>query len=129
MDHPIAICLILHWEGSIYIGIADWAASNWQFLKKHTSQQILDVYHASGYLGAVATALYPQDVNQQKQYLSQSCHQLKHEAGAATQLYKQMAQLSQSDTHTKAIQEKLGVADLRYDGLRNWDILELKVVD
>jgi nucleoside phosphorylase len=23
----------------------------------------------------------------------------------------------------------LGVADLRYDGLRNWDILELKVVD
>jgi hypothetical protein len=25
--------------------------------------------------------------------------------------------------------EKLGVADLRYDGLRNWDILELKVVD
>ena len=22
-----------------------------------------------------------------------------------------------------------GVADLRYDGLRNWDILELKVVD
>jgi hypothetical protein len=49
-------------------------------------------------------------VNQQKQYLSQSCHQLKHEAGAATQLYKQMAQLSQSDTHTKAIQEKLNAA-------------------
>jgi hypothetical protein len=23
----------------------------------------------------------------------------------------------------------IGVADLRYDGLRNWDILELKVVD
>ena len=80
---------------AIYIGIADGAASNWQFLKKHTSQQILDFYHASGYLGAVATALYPQDVNQQKQYLSQSCHQLKHEAGAATRLYEQMAQLSQ----------------------------------
>ena len=95
---------------AIYIGIADGAASNWQFLKKHTSQQILDFYHASGYLGAVATALYPQDVNQQKQYLSQSCHQLKHEAGAATRLYEQMAQLSQSDTHTKAIQEKLNAA-------------------
>jgi len=95
---------------AIYIGIADGAASNWQFLKKHTSQQILDVYHASGYLGAVATALYPQDVNQQKQYLSQSCHQLKHEAGAATRLYEQMVQLSQSDTQTQAIQEKLNAA-------------------
>ena len=95
---------------AIYIGIADGAASNWQFLKKHTSQQILDFYHASGYLGAVATALYPDDVNQQKQYLSQSCHQLKHEAGAATRLYKQMLKLSQDGPHTKVIQEKLNAA-------------------
>ena len=28
-----------------------------------------------------------------------------------------------------ATHKKFGVADLRYDGLRNWDILELKVVD
>ena len=95
---------------AIYIGIADGAASNWQFLKKHTSQQILDFYHASGYLGAVATALYPNDVNQQKQYLSQSCHQLKHEAGAATRLYKQMLKLSQDGPHIKVIQEKLNAA-------------------
>ncbi len=27
------------------------------------------------------------------------------------------------------VHSKFGVADLRYDGLRNWDILELKVVD
>ena len=95
---------------AIYLGIADGAASNWQFLKKHTSQQILDFYHASGYLGAVATALYPQDVNQQKEWLTQSCHQLKHEAGSAQRLYEQMAQLSQSEKHPKAIQEKLNAA-------------------
>jgi hypothetical protein len=95
---------------AIYLGIADGAASNWQFLKKHTSQQILDFYHASGYLGAVATALYPQDLPQQKQWLTESCHQLKHEARAAKRLYKQMAQLSQSEKHPKAIQEKLNAA-------------------
>jgi hypothetical protein len=95
---------------AIYLGIADGAASNWQFLKKHTSQQILDFYHASGYLGAVATALYPQDVDQQKEWLTQSCHQLKHEAGSAQRLYEQMAQLSQSEKHPKAIQEKLNAA-------------------
>jgi hypothetical protein len=48
-----------------YIGIADGAASNWQFLNRHTTQQVLDFYHASGYLGAVAVALYPKDLTQQ----------------------------------------------------------------
>ena len=70
----------------------------------------MDFYHASGYLGAVATALYPQDVAQQKQYLSQSCHQLKHEGGAATLLYEQMLTLSQGASHPKVIQERLNAA-------------------
>ena len=99
---------------AIYIGIADGAASNWQFLNKHTSTQILDFYHASGYLGAVAPALYPQDVTQQKQWLTQSCHQLKHDVGAATLLYKQMLTLSQDPSHPKVIQEKLNAAVTYY---------------
>jgi hypothetical protein len=36
-----------------YVGIADGAASNWQFLTRHTSEQVLDFYHATGYLGAL----------------------------------------------------------------------------
>jgi len=62
-----------------YIGIADGAASNWQFLNRHTTQQVLDFYHASGYLGA-AVALYPKDLTQQQQWLNQTCHQLKHDS-------------------------------------------------
>ena len=93
-----------------YIGIADGAASNWQFLKGHTQAQILDFYHASGYLGAVAVALYPKDVSQQQQWLTQSCHQLKHDAGAAAQLYQQMRQVSLAQTHSKTIQEHLDAA-------------------
>lgn len=93
-----------------YIGIADGAASNWQFLKNHTHEQILDFYHASGYLGAVAVALYPKDLAGQKQWLTQSCHQLKHEVSAATQLYEQMLKLSSSVKHPKTIQENLDAA-------------------
>jgi hypothetical protein len=79
-----------------YVGVADGAESNWRFLKGHTSEQILDFYHASGYLGAVAKALYPRDTKEQMKWLEDSCHQLKHEAGAATLLYKQMLKVAES---------------------------------
>jgi len=45
---------------------------------------VLDFYHATGYLGAIAIALYPEDLTGQKQWLTH-CHQLKHDAGGATQ--------------------------------------------
>ena len=93
-----------------YIGIADGAASNWQFLTPHTSEQVIDFYHATGYLGAVAVALHPKDLSQQKQWLDHNCHRLKHEKGAATQLYQQMQQISQSQQHPQAIQDNLMAA-------------------
>jgi len=93
-----------------YIGIADGAAANWQFLNRHTTQQVLDFYHASGYLGAVAVALYPKDLTQQQQWLNQTCHQLKHDSGAAAQLYEQMRELSQSQKHPQTIQDNLSAA-------------------
>ncbi len=93
-----------------YIGIADGAASNWQFLNRHTTQQVLDFYHASGYLGAVAVALYPKDLSQQQQWLNQTCHQLKHDSGFATQLYEQMRELFQSQRHPQTIQDNLSAA-------------------
>ena len=71
---------------------------------------MLDFYHASGYLGAVAVALYPKDLPQQQQWLNQQCHHLKHDPGAATQLYAQMLELSRSQTHSKPIQANLTAA-------------------
>jgi hypothetical protein len=93
-----------------YIGIADGAAANWQFLQRHTTQQVLDFYHASGYLGAVALTLYPKELTQQQQWLDEKCHQLKHDAGSALQLYQQMRELSQSQAHPKTIQDNLTAA-------------------
>jgi len=76
-----------------YVGIADGAESNWKFLNLHTEEHILDFYHASGYLGIVAEVLYPKQLDAQKEWLKESCHQLKHELGAAQKLYDQMLQL------------------------------------
>ena len=58
----------------------------------------------------MAVALYHKDLTQQKQWLEQSCHALKHENGAATLLYQQMLQLSQSQQYPKAIQDNLAAA-------------------
>jgi len=59
----------------------------------HTEEQILDFYHASGYLRIVAEVLYPKQLVAQKEWLKDSCNQLKHELGAAQKLYDQMLQL------------------------------------
>jgi hypothetical protein len=98
-----------HYPDATYIGIADGASANWEFLKKHTSEQILDFYHASGYLGAVADALYPKEVKKQQQWLDEKCHQLKHDEGAATELHEQMQQLAKQK-HSSKIGEKLHAA-------------------
>jgi hypothetical protein len=91
-----------------YIGIADGAASNWQFLKRHTSEQVLDFYHASGYLGAVAIALHPKDLSQQQHWLNEQCHHLKHNPGAATELYRthlgsRLNSIIREKCHTQAV--------------------------
>ena len=86
-----------------FVGVADGAQTNWDYLKNHVSVQILDFYHASGYLSAAATAAYPKKKDQQKRYfwLKEMCHQLKHSAGAAQQLLKVMKTLQQDDSLSK----------------------------
>ncbi len=47
-----------HFPNAKTVGLADGAECNWQFLTPYTQIQILDFYHASSYLGAVANAKY-----------------------------------------------------------------------
>ncbi len=78
------------------VGLADGAECNWQFLTPHTQMQVLDFYHASSYLGAVANAKYPKDKSAHKEWLEDRCHQLKHTAGAAEALYNEMVVLQRA---------------------------------
>jgi hypothetical protein len=90
-----------------YVGIADGAESNWKFLNEHTEEQILDFYHASGYLGILAEVLHPKQIAEQEQWLKTSCHQLKHELGSAENLYKQMVKAIGEKELTETVKEKL----------------------
>jgi hypothetical protein len=95
------------YPNATYVGIADGAESNWRFLRQHTTEQILDFYHASGYLGAVAAVLYPENTSEQQLWLTESCHQLKHDAGAAQKLYDQMLRLMRQKGLSKTLKDNL----------------------
>lgn len=73
-----------------YVGIADGAKTNWDFLKSHVSIQVLDFYHATQYLANVAPAAAPNSEAERIQWLDDHCHDLKHKHGAAARLLKEM---------------------------------------
>ena len=98
-----------------YVGIADGAESNWKFLNQHTQTQVLDFYHASGYLGSVAEVLHPNQPELQKEWLKQSCHDLKHEVGTARKLHAQMLELIKRKDLGKALKENLQSAITYYN--------------
>ena len=97
------------------VGIADGAESNWKFLEKQTEEQILDFYHASGYLGALAEALHPNTVSKQKEWLTKNCRELKHEKGKAGELLNLMKEVKEEKSHSKNLTEKLQAAITYYE--------------
>jgi hypothetical protein len=98
-----------------FVGIADGAESNWKFLEKQTEEQILDFYHASGYLGALAEALHPNTVSKQKEWLTENCRELKHEKGKAGELLNLMKEVKEEKSHSKNLSEKLQAAITYYE--------------
>ena len=111
-----------HFPNVKRVGLADGAESNWQFLTPHTQTQILDFYHASSYLGAVASAKYPKDKSAHKEWLEDRCHQLKNKAGAAEALYNEMVALQARKSTQKLprhLRDKLGAAVTYYKNHRH----------
>jgi len=73
-----------------YLGIADGAKDNWQFLKPHTDEQILDFWHVTEYLAKVAEAVFPKDKAAREEWLSDRSHRLKHKQGMSGRLITEM---------------------------------------
>ena len=90
-------------------------AISWKFLEKQTEEQILDFYHASGYLGALAEALHPNTVSKQKEWLTENCRELKHEKGKAGELLNLMKEVKEEKSHSKNLTEKLQAAITYYE--------------
>jgi hypothetical protein len=78
------------------MGIADGASENWDFLEAHTEEQVLDFYHATGYLAKASKAACPRSLAQRQQWMDEHCHCLKHERGAAGKQLSEMEAIDQS---------------------------------
>lgn len=85
-----------------YVGIADGAKGNWQFLEKHTDVQVVDFWHASEYLGKAATVLFRKDPKNREAWMEEQCHTLKHEPGGAALVLKKLKSQAQARPWAKA---------------------------
>jgi hypothetical protein len=89
-----------------YVGIADGASTNWDFLKPFADEEILDFYHATQYLADAAPAMNPTE-EACKTWLDEECHNLKHNRNAAKKLLRDMQKAMDStkslkpETHKK----------------------------
>src|SRR3954469_494266 len=77
-----------------YVGIADGAKGNWEFLGRHTDVQVTDYWHAAEYLGKAAAVLYRGHPRTREAWLDDACHRLKHEPGGAEWVLKQLRRLA-----------------------------------
>src|SRR3954463_14351144 len=77
-----------------YVGLADGAKGNWDFLGRHTEVQVIDFWHAAGYLSDAADVLFSREPGAKRPWLESCCHRLKHEPGAARQLIRDLKRLA-----------------------------------
>lgn len=73
-----------------YIGLADGAPCNWDFLARHTAIQVLDFWHATQHLAEAAQAVFPRVTAEREHWLDERCHDLKHYPGAVDRLLAEM---------------------------------------
>jgi len=71
--------------------VADGAHDHWAWLEERSLWQILDFWHVSEYLAAVAPAMKRGKAHQEN-WLAEACHRLKHQAGEASTLLEEMEQ-------------------------------------
>jgi len=92
-----------------YVGIADGTKSNWTFLERHTTVQVLDFYHATQYLSAAAEAAFAKDPARRTQWLTERCHDLKHKHGAPARILREMEGFAEQPV-SDLLREKLDSA-------------------
>jgi hypothetical protein len=77
-----------------YVGIADGAKGNWEFLERHTDAQVVDFWHAAEYLGKAAAVIYRGQPATRQSWMEASCHTLKHDPEGAATVLKQLKSLA-----------------------------------
>jgi hypothetical protein len=84
----------LKFPGARYVGLADGASGNWEFLGRHTTVQVVDFWHAAEYLGKAAAVIYRGRPHSRKAWMDDACHRLKHDPGGAEWVLKRLRTLA-----------------------------------
>lgn len=71
-----------------YVGLADGAVDNWCFLESQVDYSILDFWHATEYLSPISK-IVSRSKYEQKLWLEQKRHELRHKKGAAKSLLEE----------------------------------------
>jgi hypothetical protein len=85
-----------------YVGIADGAKGNWEFLGRHTDVQVTDFWHAAEYLGKAAAVIYRGQPETRQRWMDENCHTLKHDPGGAGTVLKRLKSLAKVRPWAKA---------------------------
>jgi len=85
--------------------VADGSEDNWTFTRQYTSDECIDFYHASAYLGWVAKAVHPRSPTARQEWLEDRRHKLKHEKGYATTLLAEMQSLGLEGLNETVMEE------------------------
>ncbi|NEO74698.1 MAG: ISKra4 family transposase [Moorea sp. SIO3H5] len=91
IEHVISLYPDAHRQG-----LADGASENWTFLASYVETQIVDFYHATGYLKLMANVLYPRRPKPREKWIETQAHRLKHEPKAAQAFLAEWAQIEPS---------------------------------
>ena len=83
-------------------GVADGAGDNWTFLRKYTKDECIDFYHVTEYLSDAAAAAHPRSRKNREEWLEDRRHRLRHERGAAENIYQELNAIKTSGLNSTA---------------------------
>ena len=80
-----------------YVGLADGAKDNWEFLNGRTETQVIDFWHATGYLAKAAEVMFKGKgkADERKRWLEEACHDLKHKHRSAARLLSEIEEYAE----------------------------------
>lgn len=92
-----------------FVGLADGARDNWDFLETRTDTQIIDFYHVTEYLNKASEGMFPGKKNliKKQEWLDNACHNLKHTPGTPLHLLNELKSFLETNTASADEREQL----------------------
>jgi hypothetical protein len=91
-----------------YVGSADGAKGNWEFLERHTDVQVVDFWHAAESLGKAAAVIYRGQPPIREAWRDDACPRLKYEPGGAEWVLKRLRSLARGRPWAKGDEDVEG---------------------